>query len=608
VVCACTVLPWEDFSRLPPASRVTGEVFFCRASYDPLNGAIEPVDPASADSLSSADLEKSLFRPASCVQKKIPHRAGAAAIARRAEQMEERRRMQIWNAWMVYGAYGASRGNPAHVGDKGGGSVQASESRSAAPTPPRPGSEPMTVTMAIEPSVQDVAESMAGISEQSSASVAARHRADMPGTGDLGSSRKSVIAPTLCTGGASIGDGDGDSAVGSSEGSESCRRRRIAAGPGAMMDPEAKADVVKEAAEGITKRGKSRAGFGKVLAHGDAAPTHMTRRKRSQEYAGSETADSCRSAESEPSAMKDSSLMAMNVVAAAAISTADSAWPVYKQKGGAVGNDVPPVQALTSAAVNAVVAIDLSSVDAEPEPVVEAIIKQASGALPPVLAIPCMDPTSAKSASGTVDRSGDAVVTTQPADKQIAASITPMHGCKAAGKINVPNISRKVRRGLMSPSECAPEPVIDFGEPSSPVRAPAAETERCAGRMSLMRTSNEFQEREREANCERMRRLRERLRARQSSGSDEDSAVHEEQLQGRLQRRQHAKRSDSCSSRSNADSDGPVIHGKRIKAGDCVLLWSGNGDVAKADDKHYVARVERLWEDEQGSTWLRAAW
>jgi hypothetical protein len=30
--------------------------------------------------------------------------------------------------------------------------------------------------------------------------------------------------------------------------------------------------------------------------------------------------------------------------------------------------------------------------------------------------------------------------------------------------------------------------------------------------------------------------------------------------------------------------------------------------VAKADDKHYVARVERLWEDEQGSTWLRAAW
>lgn len=40
----CSVLPWEEFRQLPAAARDSGEIFFCRATYDVLCGKIVPID------------------------------------------------------------------------------------------------------------------------------------------------------------------------------------------------------------------------------------------------------------------------------------------------------------------------------------------------------------------------------------------------------------------------------------------------------------------------------------------------------------------------------------------------------------------------------------
>ena len=102
----CSVLPWDEFSSIPAATRMSGATFFCRAAYDPQSGALDPIDRAwiPATPWQSVQQQNRFGSPATGPRGKIPHRAGAAALARRVGRVEERRRVRAWCAWMAYGA------------------------------------------------------------------------------------------------------------------------------------------------------------------------------------------------------------------------------------------------------------------------------------------------------------------------------------------------------------------------------------------------------------------------------------------------------------------------------------------------------------------------
>ena len=153
----------------------------------------------------------------------------------------------------------------------------------------------------------------------------------------------------------------------------------------------------------------------------------------------------------------------------------------------------------------------------------------------------------------------------------------------AAGPIHSSPLTSRRKAEVRAPSANGPELLeaplqAEHSEATRPGSATKVSPRSPTDRMRLLRARVDFRLREREANRERMRRLRARLREQpcDAGGADDDPAAL-------------------------------VVGGDRIAAGDCARLWSGDGD-AEDPRSQYVARVERVWSDERGRKWLRAAW